>query len=108
MRDYTRQEKIKDNPLYEHAYAMCYIAKYRAKRDGLEFELTPEWFYTKLLSKCEVTGMSFYTTRNNLDRFEKHKLSPSVDRIDNSKGYTLNNSRMVIWWFNMTKGVLSD
>ena len=34
--------------------------------------------------------------------------APSIDRIDSSKGYSNENTRIVCRWYNMAKGELSD
>lgn len=77
-------------------------ARNRAKKKGWEFNITPEFIYQKLLPlKCEVTNLNL-----SLDRELIHKanaLAPSLDRIDSSKGYTLDNVQIVCWWYNAMK-----
>ncbi|MFK5948397.1 MAG: hypothetical protein QM500_06470 [Methylococcales bacterium] len=34
--------------------------------------------------------------------------SPSIDRIDNTKGYTKDNCRIVVWMFNLAKNNYKD
>lgn len=69
-------------------------AKQRAKLKGLEFNLTiddvviPEY--------CPVLGIKLKASvgegRKNLDQLEH---SPSLDRVDNTKGYTKNNVMVI-------------
>lgn len=42
--------------------------------------------------------------QNNYDR----KLAPSVDRIDSTKGYTVDNIRWIPNWLNCSYGATSD
>lgn len=57
------------------------------------------------LGVCEVTGIHFdFTSGEN----HKNAYSPSIDRIDSKRGYTKDNTRIVIWQYNLMKGELSD
>lgn len=51
-------------------------------------------------SKCALSGMKF--------DIEDKWLKPSLDRIDNTKGYTKNNVRLITWGLNHVRGDLSD
>lgn len=67
--------------------------------------------YTFILEKlekgvCEVTGLPFDFDRVD-DKFH-NPYAPSVDRIDSSVGYTKDNTRVVIWQYNLMKGEISD
>ena len=52
---------------------------------------------------CEVTGIPFTYGLN-----ARNPWSPSLDRIDPSVGYTLENTRVVVWIYNAAKNVFSD
>ena len=56
--------------------------------------------------RCEVTGVSF-CYENNFGT-SKNPLSPSIDRIDSNIGYSKENTRLVIWQYNLMKGELTD
>jgi len=74
----------------------------RRRPDGLE--ITEEWALERLLKgTCEVSGIPFV-----LDGVGQNALSPSIDRIDSSIGYTRQNSRLVVWLFNVAKGQGND
>lgn len=75
----------------------------RAKRKGLIFTIGQEWVRDNWTGFCQVTGMRFVFKRG-----QQNWLSASVDRVDNSKGYTPENCRFVINGFNTLKGTLSD
>jgi hypothetical protein len=88
------------------AYVVWKRAKDRAKKRNLVFELTKNFVAEQLsLGYCSVTNLEFDLS------FDKTKLnprSPSLDRIDPSLGYTIQNTRMVCWIFNRAKGDGSD
>ena len=74
------------------------------KRAEWHNELTPEWIAEKLTAGfCEVTGLAFVLTGE-----PRNPWSPSLDRIDSSVGYTLENTRVVVWIYNAAKNVFSD
>ena len=71
----------------------------------------PDFDYTylqELIERgyCEVSGLPF--ALGSVGDGHKRAFSPSVDRIDNSRGYSKDNIRMVIWQVNLMKGELSD
>lgn len=101
-RDRQRGSRITD-PFWRKAYTLYYEANFRANRDKLNFNLDPEWVYNNLINNCAVTGLKF-----EVQHTKKSNLSPSIDRINNDLGYTKNNCRLVIWWYNDTKGTLTD
>lgn len=74
--------------------------KNRAKRLGLEFSLTradvpvPEF--------CPVFGVKLEWGHGKVSGFFS-PASPSVDRMDSSKGYTPDNVRVICWEANMLK-----
>lgn len=59
---------------------------------------------------CPVTGIKFDLTRDG--PWSKNRrynpYSPSLDRIDSRFGYTNENTRIVIWQYNLMKGELTD
>ena len=77
-------------------------AKNRAKKKGWEFNITSEFIYQKLLPlKCEVTNLDLSLEKELI--YKANALAPSLDRIDSSKGYTLDNVQVVCWWYNAMK-----
>lgn len=91
------KEKSARTPVYEK---LMKGAKRRAKRKGLEYSLTIEWAKEQWTGFCAVTNIEF--TKNGKSGGEKH--SASIDRIDNSKGYSQENSRFIIKILNTWKG----
>jgi hypothetical protein len=74
-------------------------ARERANKKGIEFTLTREWVLKRLATGvCEATGIRF-NSETFIGRCGPY--SPSIDRIDSSKGYTPDNCRMICWALNM-------
>lgn len=59
---------------------------------------------------CPVTGIPFDLRPNEKSRSgrQTNPFAPSLDRLDPRKGYTNENTRVVIWHYNAMKGELSD
>lgn len=72
-------------------------AKYRAKELGIEFNITCKDII--ISSSCPVLGISLNTTPNMQTRDN----SPSIDRIDNSKGYIKGNVAVISYRANRLK-----
>jgi hypothetical protein len=73
---------------------MLKYAKYRAKLKKLDFDLTPKDIV--IPKTCPVLGIPIYPySLSN---------SPSLDRIDNTKGYTKDNVVIVSFKANRMKG----
>jgi hypothetical protein len=88
------------------AYVVWKRAKDRAKKRGLVFELTKDSVAKQLvLGYCSATNLQFDFSFNET---KLNPCSPSLDRINPSLGYTIQNTRMVCWIFNRAKGDGSD
>lgn len=69
-------------------------AKIGAERRGFKFEITIEDIYNKYISqnkKCALSGLEIFFTHNS----HSSKGTASVDRIDSSKGYAIDNIQIV-------------
>lgn len=66
-----------------------------AKKRGLEFSVSPEYLWGMYDGKCSLTGESISLIpaikNTNVDW---SKITASLDRIDNTKGYVEGN----VWW----------
>lgn len=114
-----RKEKKEESKIYDKQFRHIYhnningcasrlysSSKRRSQLKKIEFNLTNEWIKSKLqLKKCEATG--FDLTFETSD-YRVHPLRPTLDRIDNLKGYTLENTRVVCWWWNIAKADWTD
>ncbi len=71
----------------------------RSKKNNIAFDLTRQWLKKRLdRGVCELTGLSF----DMAGRRTPH--SPSIDKIDPSKGYTKKNCRVILWSLNQALG----
>ena len=91
----SQQERL-DNPLL-NAFK---TAKSRAKSRGLEFNIEKEDL--ELPEVCPVFGIPIIPARGY-----RTDNSPSLDRIDNTKGYVKGNVRIISWLANCRKGDLT-
>jgi hypothetical protein len=83
------------------ATRMHYNAKVRARDCNRDFALTIQDIEALYVTTCPVLGIE-------LDYLRKHKRvlgrSPSLDRVDNSKGYIPGNVQIISWRANNLKG----
>lgn len=89
---YTRKVAHKANP----AVNMLRAAKQRAKKKGLEF--TIKLSHIVIPEVCPILGLKL-ESNNGLACAN----SPSLDRIDSSRGYTKENIQVISWRANDIK-----
>jgi hypothetical protein len=77
-------------------------ARARAKKDGREFTITKEWLALQP-RYCAISGIPFIIIQDG-----RGPLTPSLDRIDSSKGYTPENTQIVACWYNLGKSDWND
>ena len=79
----------------------------RAEDRGMEFNLTPEWIQPKLEAGfCEASGLPLELSGGEFKGYGHFRpWTPSLDRIDPTKGYTTDNVQVVCWIYNQAKGV---
>lgn len=92
---YTRMKKTWEGKI-EYLWN---AAKQRAKTIGMPFDLDLEELQ-KTDKICPVFGVDMNLVRPGDGRKD---YSPSLDRIDNSKGYTKDNVRVICWKANNLK-----
>ena len=85
-------------------------AKSRAKERDLDFDLTIEYLLElnkKQNSCCQLTNISFDL---NPPKYKSghNPLSPSIDRIDSTKGYTKDNTRLICTAMNIALNQFGD
>jgi len=88
------------------AKSLLNAAKSRASKKGLECSLTLEWVHKKLkYGVCAATGTPFVFTQYGECKETKkcNPYAPSLDKIDPSKGYTVENTQVVLAAFNKFK-----
>jgi len=77
-------------------------AKNRAKKIGMEFDLDRNDIISRMEKGiCEATGVQL--------KFDEVRTfyTPSLDRINSSKGYTIDNVQVVCWGWNQLKNEFS-
>lgn len=82
---------------------LLYAAYQRAKKKGLEYALSPEWAMSRYTGFCELTGIEFRYGKGGLWPY-----SPSIDRIEQSRGYTPDNCRFILMGINNMRGISTD
>jgi hypothetical protein len=78
------------------AYTMWLGARRRARENGLEFSISASDIVVQDI--CPALGISMFVTRG-----KRTDNSPTLDRIDNAKGYILGNIIVVSWRANRIK-----
>jgi hypothetical protein len=82
--------------------ALLRAAKWRANKKGLEFDLLPSDITIPKL--CPVLGIPLDTAlTKKTGGARSHWSSPSLDRLDNTKGYVRGNVRVISWRANALK-----
>lgn len=108
VRDKAKQAK-RLTTYYTANYAKRLIvtSKRSAKIKELQHNLSEAHLNRQLATgKCQTTGLPI---QSNIGTGQKRgAYSPSLDRIDNSVGYTNSNTRIVSWGYNVAKNKFSD
>lgn len=94
----------KENMAYWAFNIMTYLPN-SARQRGIPFNLT-EFHFVRLAQqtdgRCQLTGIPFQFTGD--PRFHRNPFRPSVDRIDSSRGYEIDNIRIVCTAVNTAMG----
>lgn len=83
-------KKTSEGRRWYAAMKMFHGAKKRAKQKRMDFSITADFVYQNIPEFCPILGIKITLCGPNQDGN-----SPSLDRVDNSKGYTLNNTRII-------------
>lgn len=76
-------------------------AERRAREQNLPFTLTKEWGAKAYKGRCELTGIEF-TTRGRFTG-SVSPFAPSLDQIIPGRGYTPDNTQIILWALNRFK-----
>lgn len=94
---------------YRKAYNVHHAAKTRAQKHSLDFNITLEFLFNKVrYGICDRTGLKFNFLTTGQNYSDRHTLTPSIDKIDPTKGYTMDNIQVVCWWYNLAKARYTD
>ncbi len=81
------------------ASKLFHDARRRAKQKGFEFTITQEWIVERLeAGVCQLSGLPLEIAQAGTAN------SPSLDRKNNSKGYTPANCQVITAQANRAKG----
>lgn len=97
----------KSNPLKRSIITAFAKARKRAAKRGVPFHIpkgTTKYLHDRCEGRCELSGLGFKTTETGICG----PFSPSLDRIDPNKGYTLDNLRLILNGLNALKGDGTD
>lgn len=96
QKNYRKTSKGVTNSIY-------YGAKQRAAQRNMPFDLEKSEILKKVeIGICELTGIAFdYKSDAKAGYGRRRPYTPSIDRIDNSKGYTKENCRIIISAMNI-------
>lgn len=82
--------------------------RYQAKKKGIPFDLDWQWMQEKIdRGICEATGLPLTMDVGKRDG-TADPFSPSIDRIDPDGPYSLENSRVVCYVFNLSRSAFGD
>lgn len=76
------------------------------KRGHGEPEVTAEWIVDELRKQpfCPYTGIRLIAPDEDKNGGRRSPWAPSLDRVDNAKGYTVENTRLTSWFWNCFRG----
>jgi hypothetical protein len=79
----------------------------RRRYKGKVFDIDEQFVLDPIIKGvCQVTGLPFDLSPH--PSYCKNPFSPSIDRCDKNDGYSRENSRIVIWQYNLMKGEMTD
>jgi hypothetical protein len=89
------------------ANILFHSAKLRAEKKSLGFNITKEYIFLILtIGYCQKTGFRFQFGKNETSL--RHPFAPSIDRQNNSLGYTFDNIQIVCNMYNTGKGEANE
>ena len=83
-------------------------ARTRAVKDGIPCTIDRFWVEAQInTGLCAVTGIPFSFERDGRGHGYRNPFVPSLDQILPGKGYTPENTQVVVWTYNAAKGAAS-
>lgn len=95
--DWVDKRTTRTKKEYSYEYYVLARCKNRAKKKGIEFSLKLEDII--IPDFCPVLNIPLQKSDTGLASYN----SPSVDRIDSTKGYTKDNIQIISWRANKLK-----
>ena len=106
MKTQYRKQK-ENNPIAHRVRRLLNTTKKAAKKKNFEHSIDKQWCLDKLSGVCEATGLPFDLSVEGTYK-KMNPFAPSVDRINNSIGYTKDNCQMVVWIYNCSKNDFTE
>lgn len=96
-------------PTYRTAYSLWHACWSRSKDKQIDFDLDMNEIHQTLVTGvCAKTGHKFEIQAKGRNYKDRSPYTPSIDKIDPSKGYTKDNIQIVCWWYNLAKSTFTD
>lgn len=110
--EYRLKAKQRSRKFYQSAEGRAKTLLNNAYKSPFGKIVTPTVTYEHILEGikkgfCPVTGIVFDLGPSPDGKSQNH-FAPSLDRIQPEKGYTNENTRVVIWQYNRMKGEITD
>lgn len=101
LEELRHKTKVQKNNSKQRSLNMLNGCHKRCMDRNMDFDLTYEWIKSRLdAGVCELSGEKF--VMSDLDRSSHYSpYSPSLDRIDSTKGYTQDNCRVILTAINL-------
>jgi hypothetical protein len=91
--------------LHGRAVHMHNNMRARAKRNGVQCDISIEWIETRLQTGvCEVTGIPFVFKEGTGKGHKENSFSPSIERVNPIGPYSEDNCQVTCWIYNRAKG----
>lgn len=88
VRDRAKARRKSDNSMFHNIRELVNGCIKRAKKAGMQIDITTNFIRGIVPRRCPVLGTDMVTHGNK-------STSPSIDRLDSSKGYTEDNVRVI-------------
>ena len=92
-----------ENPVVRQTGAMVRSARSRAKKKNLPFDIDRDYIRSIVPSHCPIFGMPLEWSIRRANKAAPLPNSPSLDRIDPSKGYVKGNVWIISYRANQIK-----
>ena len=98
--DKCRTKNKSDNPVKHILQNMLWDSRKRSKKKGMEHTLTIDDLYNLFTDTCPISGVDLLWECGHGKPLDN---SPSLDRIDSTKGYTPDNVWLISYRMNRIK-----
>lgn len=107
--NFLKRKKDWSQSSHGRLYELYNSAKHRSLNKNIPIDIDLNWLeklYSKQEGKCLLTGFDLVLINTAKSGYNPY--SPSIDRIDSTKGYTKDNARLVCTAVNIALNVWGD